>query len=48
MGKKKIKPHIEVDDLRVERLNVDGIVIKDKYTRKPYLKIPSLRGLFDK
>lgn len=40
-----MKKHIEVDDLRIERLNVDGIIIKDKFTRRPVLKIPSLKKL---
>ena len=37
MAKKK---HLIHEDMRIERINVDGIVIKDKFTRKPIVTIP--------
>ena len=42
MGKKNV---IEQGDVRIERLNADGIIIKDRYTRRPILKVPSLKKL---
>ena len=42
----KFKKHIIQGDLRIERINVDGIVIKDKFTRQKVLEVPSLKKLF--
>lgn len=45
MSKKNVKKSITVGDYRVERINADGIVIKDRFTRRPVIKFPSLKKL---